>query len=642
LQKPIFVQVKHIVFILLCFLVTHAPVKAQTGSKAADALLDSARHYVYTNAEKSYKFINGLSIIAKKESNHIALAYSHLVKGIIDEQIGDNESALYNYTTGIELADKAKDAKAKLRISIALSNYYLNRSDFQKCIEICHKGISDAMAIYDYETASQFYNNLSICHNYMQDYENALVFGDKSLEMKIKTDNEESLGNAYLNMGLILTNKGDYDKGFDYYSKAEAIFLKFNNHISLTQTYINYAWDNTDLKQFQKARSYLDQALIYGEKSGDKIRQAGVWNAFGYYYNKSNQKDSASYALEKGLGLSLQSDNKRNALIAYQELANHYQSVGDEKNALQYLNKAYKLKDIIFEETKIHHAQTLNARFETQQKEEQINLLNAQKQNDEYTIQIQRLILFIILLFLVIACLLSFFLFNRYRRKQKTIKEEELQTQKEAERIRIARDMHDEVGAGLTRIVMRSEQVKSHLLSGKELKNGIVETFEKMSAESRLLSHNLGEIIWALNPKNDSSDELFSYIRNYAFDYLDEAGISCKINFPEQIPVLAVSPDIRRNVFLMVKESLNNIVKHSMATHAELTLKLSEKHFSLVLKDNGKGTDNDFLTATGNGLKNMKKRIEEAGGKSIFISEPGKGTEVHAEQLPYEKNQTKV
>jgi two-component system sensor histidine kinase UhpB len=541
----------------------------------------------------------------------------------------------------MKLAEKAQNSQAKLRIMIALSNYYINRSNFQKCIEVCQKGISESLGIFDYETASQFYNNLSLCHSYMQEYDMAMAYSDKSIALKQKTTNEDGLANAYLNRGLILTNKGDYESGFNYYAKSEAIYLKHNNHVSLTQTYVNYGWDYTGLKQFHKARNYLNKALFHAKQSNDKIRQAGVWNAWGYYYKNAGYADSVAYSLEHALQLSLEAENNRNALLACQELATHYQNSGNIKLAFAYLNKAYNLKDTVFEEAKIQQAQSLNARHENARKEKQIELLNTQKQNNELVIQKQQLTLLAVSLLIVMLSIVSYFIFNRYRKRQKAQKERELHSQKEAERIRIARDMHDEVGAGLTRIVMRSEQVKLHLQSGQELKNGMVDTLEKMAAESRELSHSIGEIVWALNPKNDTFDALCAYLRNYAYDYFEEVGIACSINFPETIPNMPVSPDLRRNVFLILKESINNIVKYSEASEGEITLQLSENHFSLTIKDNGKGVNNDIVSSSGNGLGNMKKRAEECGGKFTFINKQGEGIAISIEGMPF-KNQTKV
>ena len=602
---------KKIYIIFFCLFVIVKTAFAQTGNTNADLLLDSSRHYIYSNQQKALFYTLQLLNTAKNTNNKSAQAYSYHLLGVIDEQIGANENALKNFNTAIELAKQAKDIKAQLKVMIALSNYYINRTNFTSCIELCHQGIKESIAINDHESTASFYHNLSLAFTYMEDYDNAIKYGNKSIELKKKLPSKENLANAYLNRGIIYTNKGDYLAGFKDYTKAEKIFLKTQNHIALTQTYINFGWDYTDLKKFSLARNYLKKAMTEADKSNEKIRQSGVWNALGHYYQNRGYTDSIAIALQMGLQLSLDAGNNRNALIAYQKLSEHYKKSNNNKEALEYLQKAYALKDTILNEEKQKKTQLLNTRYESEQKEEQIKLLNTQQENDGLIIQRQRWTLFSILLLIVIIFILTYIFFNNYRKKQLTRKEQELQSQKEAERIRIARDMHDEIGAGLTRIVMRSEQVKLQLKSGKELKNGIVESLEKMASESRLLSHNIGEIIWSLNPKNDSFDNLFAYIRNYAYDFLEEANIDCKIHFPDNLPVVSISPELRRNVFLIIKESLNNIVKHSEATEVEITLLLSSNHFSLSIKDNGKGIIGDEFQTNGNGLGNMKKRTEE-------------------------------
>src|SRR5690606_69484 len=188
------------------------------------------------------------------------------------------------------------------------------------------------------------------------------------------------------------------------------------------------------------------------------------------------------------------------------------------REAVKYWRIHDKLKDSLYHEQMVKEVSEMETVYKTKEKEEQIKLLNAQQENDRLTIQKQRWSLFAISLLILITSVIAYLIFANYRKKQELKKEQELQNQKEAERIRIARDMHDEIGAGLTRIVVRSEQIKSHLNLGKEMKNGIVELLEKVAEESRALSHNIGEIIWALSPKNDTLDNLFAYIRNYAYE----------------------------------------------------------------------------------------------------------------------------
>lgn len=630
---------KYLILASLCCLYTG--VFAQTGNQTTDTLLDSARHYVYSDIVKSHNFVAELKREATAQDNKTALAYAHYVLGIIDEKHGDNPAALTNYERALEFADEAGDKLARVRVFIALSNYYINLSETDKAIEICHQGIREATAIDNSDAAAQFFNNLSLAHSYVLEYDKAVEYADRSIELKKQSSHEESLANAYLNKGYYLTEMGKYEEGFQYYELAIALYRKHNTYHALTQTYINYAWTYTDLKQFKRARAHLTRALEYAEKSADKIRQAGAWNAAGYYYRKAGYSDSVVYALQNGLRLSLEADHKRNALVAYQELSEFHRDVGNNALALRYLTDAYHLKDTIFDEAKIQLAQSLNARYEALQKEEEIKLLNAQQENDRLTIQKQRLTLVTIVLLGAATAVSLYLLFKRYRRRQEEEKQKELHQRKEAERLRIARDMHDEIGAGLTRIVMQSRQIKGQLHDTKEHANGVADVLDKLESESRNLSHNIGEIIWALNPQNDTLDTLCAYLRNYAYEFLEEAGIETKIDFPNDVPSKPVTPEVRRNIFLIVKESLNNLVKHAHATRAEISLALLNDELSITICDNGRGMNERADKSSGNGLKNMRKRTEEIGGDFSFISSNGSGMTIRIQNIKIE-NPTKV
>src|SRR5690606_10932427 len=128
-------------------------------------------------------------------------------------------------------------------------------------------------------------------------------------------------------------------------------------YYALTQVYINFSQEYIKQNEFQNARESLSKALINAEKSQDIIREAAVWNMFGLYYKALSYKDSTVYALEKGLHLSKESGNKRNILLAYEELANYYQLIGDSKLALAFFSEAYTLKDVVYSESKTTVAQ---------------------------------------------------------------------------------------------------------------------------------------------------------------------------------------------------------------------------------------------------------------------------------------------
>lgn len=134
------------------------------------------------------------------------------------------------------------------------------------------------------------------------------------------------------------------------------------------------------------------------------------------------------------------------------------------------------------------------------------------------------------------------------------------------ERNRISADMHDDLGAGMTTIRLYSELAK-----GKLSDNPIPE-IDKISSSADELLNKMNAIIWSMSSSNDSLGNMIAYIRSYALEYFENTGVNCRISIPENLPNIEVIGEIRRNVFLVVKEALNNILKHSHATEVEITL----------------------------------------------------------------------
>ena len=186
------------------------------------------------------------------------------------------------------------------------------------------------------------------------------------------------------------------------------------------------------------------------------------------------------------------------------------------------------------------------------------------------------------------------------------------------ERNRISADMHDDLGAGVTAIRLYSELAKKRI--GKDT----VPEIEKISASANELLNNMNAIIWTMSSSNDSLDNMIAYIRSYALEYFEGTGINCQIKLAEDLPHIPVSGQLRRNIYMVVKEALNNILKHSKATQVTLTLNKEDGGLSLYIHDNGTGINFDKLRRFGNGLINMKKRMEAA--QIIFTIENKNGT----------------
>jgi signal transduction histidine kinase len=189
--------------------------------------------------------------------------------------------------------------------------------------------------------------------------------------------------------------------------------------------------------------------------------------------------------------------------------------------------------------------------------------------------------------------------------KQKYETEIAVYKAQQEERNRISADMHDDLGAGMTSIRLYSELAKNKL-ADKDLPE-----LNKISSSANELLSKMNAIIWSMASSNDTLENMVAYLRGYAIEYFEDTGIKCNINLPAELTHATVNGFIRRNVFLVVKEALNNILKHANATEVTLTLIINGKIVQLFIHDNGKGIDFDNLRQFSNGLKNMKKRMED-------------------------------
>jgi signal transduction histidine kinase len=180
----------------------------------------------------------------------------------------------------------------------------------------------------------------------------------------------------------------------------------------------------------------------------------------------------------------------------------------------------------------------------------------------------------------------------------------------EKERTRIATDMHDDLGAGLSRIKFLSETIGIK----KQQQLPIEEEITSIREYSHEMIDKMGEIVWALNEKNDSLSDLLSYTRSYAVEYLLQAGIRCTVGTPENFPTLFVSGEFRRNVFLTIKETLHNIVKHAQANRVWLTMETG-RELIILIQDDGIGFDSRQVRPFSNGLGNMQQRMRDIGGQ---------------------------
>jgi ligand-binding sensor domain-containing protein/signal transduction histidine kinase len=216
-------------------------------------------------------------------------------------------------------------------------------------------------------------------------------------------------------------------------------------------------------------------------------------------------------------------------------------------------------------------------------------------------------------------------LYMARRRMRAKLERLEQQHAIERERARIARDMHDELGAKLTRISFQGAVAVRSLANSGHAEREI----EKMSETARALVTSLDEIVWAVDPDNDSLENLAGYICRYAGEFFENSPVNCEFVIPAKLPDCRLPSDVRHHVFLAVKEALNNVLKHSGASHVELRMAAESDRFAIVIHDDGRGIEsNGPGKRAGHGLVNICKRLASINGECQIESNPGKGTRI--------------
>jgi signal transduction histidine kinase/ligand-binding sensor domain-containing protein len=205
---------------------------------------------------------------------------------------------------------------------------------------------------------------------------------------------------------------------------------------------------------------------------------------------------------------------------------------------------------------------------------------------------------------------------------------ERVQTQRlmDQERQRIARDIHDDLGSGLAEIIM----VSDHLRQDLEVPPGPASRsrVQNIADRARMLTRAMDEVVWAINPKNDTLESLLSYLDDFAQEHLALAGVRYRWDAPAEVPEFPLSAERRHNLYLACKEAVTNAVKHAKATEVRLRFQVTEAGFDLTVEDNGHGFDPTCQSKRGHGLENMRQRMADIGHGCAIQSGLGEGTRV--------------
>lgn len=522
--------------------------------------------------------------LAEKIDFQVELARSCNILGVALIAKGDYSAALVQLLRSLKIREALGDKGAMAISNIWIGNLYTNKEDYASALHYYQQALQLQIDVKDEKGAAYTYGNLSLVYIHQQAYEEAKKVNQRSLELHQRFGNERAQSSCYNNFGSIAFNQAQYAEAYQHFKACAAICERLQDQVGLVDAKINTA--NSELKL--------------------------------------NQIRSAIISYQQALSLCDSIDYLRGRAYAYEGLSEAYEEAGNYQTSLSYFKLAGTAKDSLLNQQSSAQINELQARFETEKKDRQIL-------EQESELQKRRYQLIALGVFLSLVLISGVLLYNSYKSKQELklvrevqhqekLREKAIKEREEQERQRISKDMHDELGSGLSKI-----SILSGLIKGQTQDAALADKVDSISKTSRELAQNMRDLIWALNPERSTLEDLFTRIREYTNAMLENLPIEINRSFPSGDIDFPIREEAQHHLFLAIKEGIHNALKHGDAQAIDLDVQLDEEHLFIHISDDGKGFYIDGVSR-GNGLNNMEERLQNIGGRYEIESVPGKGT----------------
>lgn len=479
----------------------------------------------------------------------------------------------------------------------------------------------------------------------------ALYYMQKGKAIAEANNFENELKDIYNNYGVLKEINHELDSALFYFEQGLKIKQKLNDTIGIPYSWSNMAGVFGLMGNLEKAREYFNKSLQQRLEWTDSVGIAENYTQLGEVFLAENKPNLALPFFHKSLSISTKKKYRNLTQYNYKTLSDLFKKSNNADSALYYFEQYFFVRDSIHNKEIREKIAALNIEFETEKKEKEILQQRADLAEKELKLKQKNMLLYGSLGLALLLGLLGYLLFNQQKLKTAQLRKEselrtalakiETQNKLQEQRLRISRDLHDNIGAQLTFIIS----------SVDNLKYGFSEISGKLNAKLTGISnfttqtiYELRDTIWAMNKNTITFEDLQARISNF----IEHAGhFSEKTKFSFQIEE-SISENHSfnsvegMNIFRIIQEAVNNAVKYSGATTIDINISQTNEAFHIEIKDNGKGFDFQHIVP-GNGLNNMKKRSRDIGSKISFVSNPDQGTAVllqvprkHSKPIPEE------
>lgn len=538
----------------------------------------------------------------------------------LNRMINNQDSAIYYFNKGSALAHKLGNEERRANMYLDLGNVYLNNFNYLLALNefIAGAKILDSLKT-DMRGTVIAYANIGNVEFLLCKYDKAVTYIQRALGFAKEINYEVGIGYCHKKLGSIYRQQKKLDLSASEFKSALEIYTKLNDRFQISETRQSIGNLYFDLKRFNEALAEYTKSITIAKEENFENIIAHNYAAFGATYHVLNQNTKAIAYFDSLLSFSkgkypyLEKDS-------YENLASIFEENNHPEVALIYQKKYFSIVDSLNKIENHKAAEEMEAKYQNTAKQNEIELLRKDQDLQLLELQKQRANTTIIVIVLISVVVISTLLINRYRVMNR------IKRQAELERMRqnIARDLHDDIGSTLSSINIMSKVAMNQADNISHL--------QKISTYSSRMMETMSDMVWSINPVNDSVDQMLVKMKEFAGEILEPKNIPYDFQHDEAVTEIKLDVEKRKSLFLIFKEAINNAAKYSEATKVGIGLNRVNGTLQLMIHDNGKGFDASTVVR-GNGLKNMAARAQAIKSTWTQVSEPGKGTTISV-QVP--------
>lgn len=597
-----------------------------------------AKVYKYPDSGRTY-FRDATALIKKRADSASFFYY----KVFLERDLGRHDSAMYYADKAIPLLEKLDSLNRLGNVYKALGQIKRWEGQYEDALFYYQKGALVAKEIPDLAQLSEQYTLMSLTLHDFEMYEIGIERGKAAVQILEQHDISDikALIRANNAIAINFDDWNEPDSALAYHYKNVRIIETTPDSTGYGYVFNNIGNTLIKKKEFQRARENLYKALRYNlqisdDRSTKNYSLATTYNNLATLSYRLNDIGAAKNYFDKALEYSLKSKSIEKIRDVALDQVLFYKNLGDYKRAMDLQEQYYELRDSVFNFERAKSFAEMEVKYETEKKERQLLEQNQLLIEQDLRARRKNLLLVGSLVLAILIGVISYFVYKQQKldnarllkeaELQSALAKIEMQNKLQEERLRISRDLHDNIGSQLTFIISSIDNLRY----GFRMMMPKMET--KLSEINQFTEGTITELrdtIWAMNKTEITFEDLQARLANF----IEKAGKSSgNINFRFIVDPAIKSDQVFTsiqgiNIYRIIQEAVHNALKHSEAENIDVEIKEMETFFQIEISDDGKGFDEKEINF-GHGINNMKKRASDLGLPLELVSCIRKGTTV--------------